>query len=106
MQLLSLILLVLTIWWIAFALAVAADKSRKTRELARAQQKPSPVPPDLGQHPRWPSWSEYRARPSLFLIIPWCALLYGVVFVFIWPAIPIHKFWLWTLRKKSEDHAG
>ena len=97
--------MVLTIWWIALALMVATDKARQTREMKRELQQPS-ISPDFHPHPHWPSWIEYRARPSLFLIIPWCALLYGVVLIFIWPAIPIHKIWLWTLRKKSEDHAG
>jgi Na+/H+ antiporter NhaC len=105
MQLSSLILFVLTIWWIAFALMVATDKARKTRAMKQELQRPA-VPPDVRQHTRWPSWIEYRARPSLFLIIPWCALLYSIVLVFIWPAIPINKFWLWTLRKKNEDHAA
>jgi hypothetical protein len=102
MQLLGFILLVLVVWWIAFAICVASDKARQTRAQKIPPTQPA-VPHDV---PRWPTWSEFRTRPNLFLIIPWCALLYGVVLVFIWPAIPIHKLWLWSLRKKSEDHAA
>ena len=98
MQLLSIIFLLLVVWWIAFAICVASDKARQT-----TPKPQSAVPHDV---PRWPAWSEYRTRPSLFFIIPWCALLYGVVFVFIWPAIPIHKLWLWTHRKREDDHAA
>jgi hypothetical protein len=102
MELLSIIFLVLVVWWIAFAICVAGDKARQTR----AQQIPQPQPAVPRDLPRWPAWSEYRARPSLFFIIPWCALVYGVVLVFIWPAIPIHKIWLWRLRKREDDHAA
>jgi len=94
MQLLSIIFLQLVVWWVAFAICVASDKARQPK----AEEIPPPATPR--EVPRWPSWSEFRTQPSLFLIAPWCVLIYGVVLVLIWPAIPIHKIWLWSSRKR------
>jgi hypothetical protein len=85
----NLILFLLAIWWLALAIVVAGDKSRK-KKLSTQEAKLKPDP-SLGHQPRWPSWSEYRSRPSLFFIIPWCALVYALFLIFIWPAILIHK---------------
>jgi len=91
MMLVYLILLVMGIWWLALAIVMAVDKSKKSK-LPAEVAKPKPDDSRALQ-PRWPSWNEYRADPALFFIIPWCALIYGVAIVFIWPAILIHKIW-------------
>jgi Na+/H+ antiporter NhaC len=107
MTLTLLILFLLAIWWLALAIAVAGDKSRKTKSLIQdAQSKPVASADFVRHQPRWPSWNEYRARPALFLIIPWCALINVTVLIFIWPAILVHKIWLWISRKKHEDHTA
>jgi hypothetical protein len=91
-------------WWIAFALLVASDKSQQAKNPEETEET---MPPNIGrEQPRWPSWSEFRASPSLFLVAFYCALLYGIVLVLIWPAIPVHKIWLWKLRRKNKDNAA
>jgi hypothetical protein len=102
MQLLSLILLVLVIWWIAFAICVSSDKLRQPKQQARVPEEQSDTPPDLGQHPHWPTWRECCARPRLFLTVLGAGLIYGTGFVFIWPAFVIHKISLW----RHDDHAA
>ena len=95
--------LVLTIWWVAFSLLVARDKVRLAKERSRTSQPQPGVPPNIVPHhqPLWPSWRELRRRPALFLIAPWCALLYAAIFVLIWPALPVLKISELILRKKE-----
>ena len=112
MQILAIIFILLVVWWIAFTLLIIRDYKR------RAQlPPPPPVPPEVRQEmlrhsPQWPAWRDFftrRAllavikRPALLFIVPWVYLVYGVLFLFIWPCFPLHRVYFPHLHTRHED---
>lgn len=95
MQVSSIILLSLVIWWIAFSICCASDKVRRPKPTTRAPQDQPASSPEVerSSQPRWPSWSEFRAQPHLFLVVIGAGLIYGAFLVLIWPAFVIHRIW-------------
>jgi hypothetical protein len=89
MAILILICCLLVMWWVALTLLLVSDHLRQARS-----PRPEAVIPveDMPATSRWPSWCDYLARPSLFVLVPWFALVHAVVLLAIWPCFPIHRF--------------
>jgi len=104
MQTLSIILWALVIWWIGFAICVVRDQVRQPKSTPSTPpgQSTASSEGELDLQPRWPTWSECRAQPRLFLVVIGAALIYGTCLVFIWPAFVVHRVW----RSKRHDHVA
>jgi hypothetical protein len=89
MVILILISGLLVMWWVALTLLLISDHLRQPRSPRPEAVIPAEAMPSTS---RWPSWRDYLARPILFVIIPWCALVHTVVLLAIWPCFPIHRF--------------
>ena len=103
MKILSISFGVLMLWWLAFSLLVMRDNIRRVR--LRASKSPSTHDTDSEGFvaPTWPSWTDYLARPTLFLTVPFVALLHAFVFILIWPSFLLHRVFFPELYKHHDD---
>jgi hypothetical protein len=88
MAILILICCLLVMWWVALTLLLVSDHLRQARSPRPEAMIPAEEMPPASL---WPSWGDYLARPILFVIIPWCALVHAVVLFAIWPCFPTHR---------------
>lgn len=107
MNVLGPLLFLLGIWWVALSLLIAKDHVEREKKRRRLPQPLVDGPQDLVDftQPKWPSWGEFRARPALFFMIPWCGLLYILLFVLIWPGVLIHKIFVLYSRERDRKSA-
>ena len=105
MHILSIILILLAVWWIAFSLLVVRDQMQQARLRASEPEPESATPRELIPTPRFPTWRECLSRPSLFFIIPFVVVLHTGVFILIWPSMLIHRIFRPELYK-SHDHSA
>jgi hypothetical protein len=88
MAILILISGLLVMWWVALTLLLISDHMRQPRSPRPEAVIPAEVMPPTFL---WPSWADYLARPSLFALVPWFALVHAVVLLAIWPCFPINR---------------
>jgi hypothetical protein len=71
----------LIMWWIAFAILVARDKTRHSGSLAAIPEPQPDALPHPSHSPRalsWPTRADEINQPTLLLTVPWCVLIQGV----------------------------
>lgn len=97
----ALILMVLVLWWVGFCLLVLRDYRRRPQH---SQPQPVTSPDETVPIPRWPSWRDCLACPTLFLFVPCLVLFHVVLFILIWPSFVIHR--LYFSRNGDEGSQG
>ncbi len=83
----------LALWWLVSALFTLKDEMGKDmRDLRRQMRdKPEPTTPPKRYGPQL-SWADWRARPSIFLVLPIFWLQGALILILAWPNMVIH--WL------------
>src|SRR5438067_2747801 len=86
----------LLIFWAALTICFLSDRQKKARGTPLVQVPPEQHTDEAlpDQHPRWylPSWEQFKARPSLFVLVPALFALHCTCMVVV---LPVLLIFLW-----------